>query len=284
MNHFEVLRDNSVSDFLESTSSRLYANEAENSLMLGLCEGISKSPALEAPVLLRLLKDKKLFSVAVQLPPNNLILSRGNDEEIKLLANYLFADGFDFPGVAGPTRESETFSKIWSSLTGKKSQLGMGQKIYKLEKVNQIAYPDGDLKIASQNDLDVVRAWAIEFAKESLPKNEQRNEKHWKEFAEKAIMNQSAHLWCVDDEPVSLACASRPTKNGVTINFVYTPMNQRKNGFASAVTAALSQKMLDSGKKFCVLYTDTSNPTSNKIYQAIGYQEIAESKYYLFIS
>ena len=43
-----------------------------------------------------------------------------------------------------------------------------------------------------------------------------------------------------------------------------------------------TQKMIDSGKKFCVLYTDTSNKTSNKIYQQVGYEEIAISKHYIF--
>jgi predicted GNAT family acetyltransferase len=34
--------------------------------------------------------------------------------------------------------------------------------------------------------------------------------------------------------------------------------------------------MLDSGLRFCVLYTDLSNQTSNAIYQRIGYQVVQE--------
>ena len=41
--------------------------------------------------------------------------------------------------------------------------------------------------------------------------------------------------------------------------------------------AALSQRMLDEGYKTTTLYTDLANPTSNKIYQEIGYEQIAES-------
>ena len=34
--------------------------------------------------------------------------------------------------------------------------------------------------------------------------------------------------------------------------------------------------MLDSGVSFCVLYTDLSDPTSNAIYQRLGYRAIAD--------
>lgn len=63
---------------------------------------------------------------------------------------------------------------------------------------------------------------------------------------------------------------------------VYTPPEFRKNGYASFVVAELSQKILNSGKKFCILYTDLANPTSNKIYQNIGYKEVADSKHMIF--
>ncbi len=33
---------------------------------------------------------------------------------------------------------------------------------------------------------------------------------------------------------------------------------------------------LTAGRRFCFLYTDLANPTSNHIYQAIGYEPVAE--------
>ncbi|MNT82395.1 FR47-like protein [compost metagenome] len=97
------------------------------------------------------------------------------------------------------------------------------------------------------------------------------------------IQKQNVYLWIVDGEIVSMANASRPTENGVSISGVYTPPAKRKIGYASAVVASLSQKMLDSGKKFCVLYTDLANPTSNKIYQEVGYKEVCDSKHFNFV-
>ncbi|GED30530.1 GNAT family N-acetyltransferase [Brevibacillus centrosporus] len=55
------------------------------------------------------------------------------------------------------------------------------------------------------------------------------------------------------------------------------PLSRRKNGYASTCVAILSQQLLDAGYQFCSLYTDLANPTSNRIYQAIGYRPIQDS-------
>ena len=58
----------------------------------------------------------------------------------------------------------------------------------------------------------------------------------------------------------------------MAINSVYTPKEYRQKGYATAVVAELSRTILNSGKKFCTLFTDLANPTSNSIYQKIGYK------------
>ena len=63
---------------------------------------------------------------------------------------------------------------------------------------------------------------------------------------------------------------------------MYTPPALRRRGFASALTADLSQRMLDRGYRFCFLYTDLSNPFSNKVYLRIGYEFVCESADYSF--
>jgi predicted GNAT family acetyltransferase len=63
---------------------------------------------------------------------------------------------------------------------------------------------------------------------------------------------------------------------------VYTPPDYRGRGYASACTAALSQQMLYAGYQYCFLYTDLSNPTSNRIYQNIGYELVCDIDSYRF--
>ena len=72
------------------------------------------------------------------------------------------------------------------------------------------------------------------------------------------------------------------SSHGITVNLVYTPPELRGRGYASACVAALSQQLLDAGWEFCTLYTDLANPTSNSIYQRIGYRPVCDSNEYHF--
>jgi hypothetical protein len=40
--------------------------------------------------------------------------------------------------------------------------------------------------------------------------------------------------------------------------------------------AAVSQSQLDAGRRSLYLFTDLANPTSNHIYQAIGYEPVRD--------
>ncbi len=56
---------------------------------------------------------------------------------------------------------------------------------------------------------------------------------------------------------------------------VYTPGAHRGHGYASVLTAHVSRLLRDSGTRVC-LFTDQANPTSNKIYAAIGYERVVD--------
>ena len=90
-------------------------------------------------------------------------------------------------------------------------------------------------------------------------------------------------LWDTDDGPVSLAAFGGPTPNGMRIGPVYTPREHRGRGFGSAVTAAASRHLLDRGARFCFLYTDLANATSNAIYMRIGYEPVCDSRELAFL-
>ena len=278
-----VIHDPSPNEFLEQAGPLLYREEPSNSLMLGLCGNIlrSKESPKVPPLFIRILKDARTVSAAVRTHPISLVITFAKTEEIEFLAKHLQVTGAELPGVVGPAKESETFSTIWSQQTGKIKKLGMNQKIYKIENVI-IPNTLGQLRLAQIDEADLIAQWLVEFADESLLPSDRKSFEERLTQAVKAIDNQFAYVWLVDETPVSMAHLGRPTQNGISISAVYTPKHMRKKGYGSAIVAHLSQKMLDSGKKFCVLYTDLSNPTSNKIYQNIGYQEVADSKYFLF--
>jgi predicted GNAT family acetyltransferase len=89
-------------------------------------------------------------------------------------------------------------------------------------------------------------------------------------------------LWEVEGRPVCLVCYSSPTPNSLRIAPVYTPAEFRRRGYASACTAAVCRRILDSGKSFVTLFADLANPTSNHVYQQIGFKAVCDVDVYYF--
>jgi predicted GNAT family acetyltransferase len=90
-----------------------------------------------------------------------------------------------------------------------------------------------------------------------------------------------AGLWVWDrGGPVSMLATAPPAAVVVRIGPVYTPPQCRRRGYAGTAVAAASRQALARGARRCVLYTDATNPTSNKIYMEIGYRQFGEHEEY----
>jgi hypothetical protein len=132
----------------------------------------------------------------------------------------------------------------------------------------------GRSRIAAFEDRDLLLAWVEAFKQEALgaadPADVVADVDRWIARRGKAV-----HLW-EDGEIVSLCGVGGPTPNGIRIGPVYTPPGLRGRGYASALVAAVSQAELDAGRTFVFLFTDLANPTSNHIYQEIGYEPVRD--------
>lgn len=131
-------------------------------------------------------------------------------------------------------------------------------------------------------DIELVAKWSLEFHREALPFEPYSTEEATR-ASELRVNEMRTFLWDFRGSPVAMASLARPTRNTITVNGVYTPPARRKQGHAMRLVAAVSQEGLHRGKKFCVLHTDLNNPTSNSIYQKIGYRRIADSRNCQFI-
>jgi predicted GNAT family acetyltransferase len=87
----------------------------------------------------------------------------------------------------------------------------------------------------------------------------------------------SFRLWESDGAVVSMTGTHEAPPIGARIGPVYTPPELRGHGYATALVAAASQEQLDAGRPACYLHTDLANPTSNAIYQRIGYDWVCEA-------
>jgi predicted GNAT family acetyltransferase len=134
------------------------------------------------------------------------------------------------------------------------------------------------LRLATPSDLDRITYWTLAFQDEALSGGDMVETR---EVSRHKINDQDIYLW-EDGHPVSMASRSRPTSRGICLSLVYTPPEWRGRGYATACVAGLSQLLLDSGREFCVLFTDLANPTSNHIYQTIGYAPVCDFSEYIF--
>lgn len=150
----------------------------------------------------------------------------------------------------------------------------MEQGVYELNRVKKKYNANGLFRAVNNDELPLIEQWIYQFCEDvKLPTTKEEA----KQTAYTLITTNRLFGLEVDGKLVSVAAKTRPTKNNITVNFVYTSKEARKKGYASKCVAALSQRMLDEGYKTTTLYTDLANSTSNKIYQEIGYEQIAES-------
>ena len=63
---------------------------------------------------------------------------------------------------------------------------------------------------------------------------------------------------------------------------MYTPPELRGRGYASNLVAAAAQQQLDAGRSFVFLFTDLANPTSNHVYESIGFERVSDIDRYVF--
>jgi len=181
----------------------------------------------------------------------------------------------------GPLPYSERFASLWSEATGKKVKIITRLGEYELRIVTPGFPLKGQMRVATLADLDLASQWTYEFSVEALP-HEKSSVEEFKTRKRRQI--EAGRVFLLEDAGQVVASVSLggDTKNSTRIGQVYTPPRFRKMGYAGSLTAQVSQLLLDQGKQFVNLSTDLNNPTSNSLYQRIGYRYLGESAHYGF--
>ncbi|MBA2519321.1 MAG: GNAT family N-acetyltransferase [Chloroflexia bacterium] len=256
----------------------LLRHEAANNLMLGLIDTLIATPRhYPLPPYLATVDDGgEVVAAFMRTPPYNLLLSTSEvPAALDLVAAGLAKAGATLPGVTGPTRLSRRFGELWQQRTVLQAGVGLSLRIFALRQVKPVPVTPGRLRRTTRLDRESIIAWYTAFAVEADLHADRERIVHG---ADTRLDSEQGGFWFweVAGEPVTLAGATGPTPHGIRIGPVYTPPEHRRHGYATAATAALSQLMLDAGRAFCFLYTDRANPTSNHIYQAIGYEAVRD--------
>ncbi len=266
-----------VDRFLAEAGPLLFADEARHNLALGIASVLRDAPELYP--------ERRFWSVwdggsvvaaALRTPPQNLVLARPRDPAA--LAALVDAIDDEPPGVVAALPEARDFADRWSTTRSRRIELTRRQGIYALEQVQPVPTPSGSARVGGAGDRELLVDWWIAFIREALP-HLPANEQGARRGVDHRLTSSEAGVLVWDDggEIVSIAGWGGPTPNGMRIGPVYTPPELRGRGYATALVADLSQRLLDDGRRFCFLYTDLANPTANAIYVRIGYEWVCES-------
>lgn len=216
---------------------------------------------------------------AMRTPPANIFLSELPSDAIEPLVETMLRHCPDAPGVVGTVDQADTFARSWSTRTGSELRTGMRQRIHRLDEVVLPTRPvSGVARLARLDDRELLIEWSEAFVAEA---EHQQANGDVAPGVDVRLAEDRAYVWD-DDGPVSYVGISQNLAGVVRVGPVYTPPAERGKGYASWLVAACSQGALDAGARQCSLYTDLANPTSNKIYAAVGYVPVGDVAVFRF--
>ena len=205
-------------------------------------------------------------------PYPGLLTSGSHADSVRPLAEGLAGLGRPLPGINAAETAAMAFSAVWQRLTGADVQVRLRSRLYRLgELESPVPAPPGAARVAVAADAGLLEAWLGAFSRElaGIPPP-----------APGAVADRIGYggltLWEKDGVPVSLAGLTRPVGGTVRVGPVYTPPGHRQRGYGAAITAAVSRAALDEGATAVVLFTDLANPTSNSLYQRLGYWPVED--------
>ena len=257
----------------------------KNNLIIGILERVTENASTYGnfpPILAVVSHENKIVLVSTRTPPWNSILSyTENLDAIEFFAAELSKKDPETPGILGPKLAVQRFIKKWTELKKVKLEIGMNERIYKLSEVNPETLGNHEFIVAKRKHQSIVKKWGYSFITEALPETPLEQIESSLKRAVAHIKEGKIFLLVDDGKPVSMV-RSVPTAYCGRINYVYTPPVLRCNGYATECVAKISQKLLED-YEYCVLFKDLANPTSNSIYQKIGYKPVMDVDLYKFI-
>ena len=268
----KAVRHSDPNAFLRKAEAFLLRAEVENNIILGIARSCASSRAPENGYFATVEDRNDVIACAIRTPPNKALISRAGPEALgHLVADLMEADE-NLPAVLGPEPSVRQFAELWSARCGAPAREGMRQRLFATSHVTPLEWrPPGSMRVATAADEPFLVQWAQSFIRDVRLEHVA----HPKGMTSERIREGSLYIWS-DERPVSMAGWAGRTARGVRVNFVYTPPEFRGRGYASACVADLTQRLLEDGAEFCCLVTDLANPTSNSIYQRVGYRPVCD--------
>ncbi|MGW1810267.1 GNAT family N-acetyltransferase [Streptomyces sp. NPDC002078] len=234
----------------------------------------------EATVFGRLESGGEVRAIFYRTPRGRLTLTALSPEQAETLAAHLTDLGHPCSGVTSDHDTAAAFAEAWQRHTGAapvRDWRGLLHRLGTLTPPQPV--PAGRGRLVDERDHEHLMRWCRQFAAD-VGEVVSIDAASWAStrFAEKRY----TYWETPDGTPVSMAGANPMVAGQVRVDPVYTPAHLRGRGYAGAVTVEVSRAALAAGATDVVLFTDPANPTSNALYQRIGYVPVAGFTGYSF--
>ena len=220
----------------------------------------------------------ELVGAAIRTPPRRLLATAMDEAAAAVLMEAWLERDPALPGVSAPEPAAGLLAGTFERLARGRSELEVAVAVHRLDRVIAPARPaTGALRVCDQADRELLIEWTVAFALEA-------GEDHGdaERVIERALEAGRRFVWEDGGEPVAMVGINPAVGGVVRVGPVYTPPQRRARGYASSAVAALSELALARGARACMLLTDLANPTSNRIYAAVGYERFADWGEYRF--
>jgi RimJ/RimL family protein N-acetyltransferase len=274
-----------LDDFLAYAGAFLRSRPALHTVPLTVTEGLRTRGARAygdgAPFFGVLRRDGEVRAACFRTPPYRLNVTPLTPEEADSLAAHLAGVGWPVPGISGERDTVAELARAVERHTGATATLSERQRLYRLGTLTPPRpVPEGRARVGGEADREQLVRWYGEFT-QAIGEPSTRAEV----WADARISSGGITLW-EDGEgrAASMAGVTPMVAGQLRVAPVYTPSHLRGRGYAGAVTAEVSRAALASGADEVLLFTDLANPTSNALYQRIGYRPVADFAVYDFLA
>lgn len=267
----------SLDSFLDTVGDHLRADPVGNNLPLTVLESLrQRGPDAfgdSPPVFGWHEQDSGSIDGAfLQTPPFPMLVASLPDGSADSFVALLTSGATRLTGVNLDASREASFSASWQRAAGAAVSVYMRSRLFRLAGlVPPDPFPPGAARVADSGDTELLVDWHVAFGAESGSGGGDPR---------RTVTDRLSHrgylLWEADGVPVAMAGLSRNVCGVVRVQAVYTPPEHRRRGYGGAVTTSVTQAALDAGAADVVLFTDLANPTSNALYQRLGYRPVGD--------
>ena len=272
-------------EFIKENEELILEKEWLNNLMAGNYKETLNEDISNGWILARVTDNGKTELIMLLRKPWRLLMysptNNKSEELYRFAAEELYKIDPNLEGVNTEKDISQIFAKEFCKIAGKKPEVRFEMRILVLEKLNEATLRDDVIfRKATEEDRPILKEYRRIFSEEAL--HEIVSEEDLEKKMEKHF-SMGAYVLEKNGKIVATACSNRHLSKGKSIGNVFTPKEERGNGYAYNLVYRLSKEFLDSGMEYCVLFTDDSNPISNHVYEKIGYERRADTMEILFV-